>query len=315
MATSTTRLGLRKPDGSPGGDNIDVDQDISGSMDKIDDAVGAHVCTSGTRPTGAQRWDGRIIYETDTRRKYMWQNTLGFWMPLLIGRGNGIGPYLLNNSVDTSGEGINVSASAAAVATWRSRVNTETQPRHTVDVDGVHAWGPGSSTVVDTNLYRSAAGTLKTDGNLIVAGTLTGTTARMGVTLRRVLTNQTLPDNSATTVSWDTEDQDTDNMWASGTPTVITIPAGGTGLWSITFGVVLTASATARSLVYLILSAGTWTGAGAPFRNSFGAGEDACTVSGVIPLTAGNTFTCGAQVDMAGAASMVARLNAYKIGS
>jgi hypothetical protein len=178
MATSTTRLGLRKPDGDPvTGDNIDVDLDISASMDKIDDAVGAHICTSGTRPVGAQRWDGRIIYETDTRRKYMWANALSFWLPILSGRGSGIGPYLLGTSTDTGGEGINLSGSAAATNMWRSRVGSEANNRFTIDADGSMNWGAGGGSAVDTRLYRSAADMLRTadsftvDGNLTVTGT------------------------------------------------------------------------------------------------------------------------------------------------
>jgi hypothetical protein len=44
----------------------------------------------------------------------------------------------------------------------------DTQPRHYVGWNGDHLWGPGGSTVVDTSLYRPAANTLKTDGNLCV---------------------------------------------------------------------------------------------------------------------------------------------------
>src|SRR5262245_7521103 len=36
-------------------------------------------------------------------------------------------------------------------------------------LNGKHSWGPGGSTAPDTNLYRSAAGILKTDGRLDVA--------------------------------------------------------------------------------------------------------------------------------------------------
>jgi hypothetical protein len=180
MATSTTRLGLRKPDGDPvTGDNIDVALDISGSMDKIDDAVGAHICTSGTRPTGGQRWNGRIIKETDTLRMYIWDAGTSFWLPLLNGRGSGVGPYLLGTSTDTGGEGINVSASVANAHILRSRVTTEANPRLTVDADGRMQWGAGGASAPDTNLYRNAANELKTDDAFSVVGnlTVTGTAA------------------------------------------------------------------------------------------------------------------------------------------
>lgn len=131
--------------------------------------------------------------------------------------------------------------------------------------------------------------------------------ARMGCTLRRVA-SQTLPDATNTTVSWDTEDEDTHNLWSSGT--TVTIPAS--GLWAITFGIVASA-ATARSVLFISPSAGSWSGGSAALRNSFGAGEDTCAVSGTIPLSAGDTFTCVANVDMAGASVFFARLSAYRV--
>src|SRR5918994_690085 len=148
MGTSTTRLLLWKPDGLPGGDNINVDTDINNNADKIDDAVGFKVCTSGTRPTGTARWDGRMIYETDTRRQYMWSAALSFWMPMLIGRGNGIGPYQLGLSTDTGGEGINASGATAATDVWRARVGVEANPRHTMRADGRIDWGAGGASAM-----------------------------------------------------------------------------------------------------------------------------------------------------------------------
>lgn len=175
MGTNTTRLLLWKPDGSPGGDNINVDTDISDNADIIDDAVGFKVCTSGTRPTGDQRWDGRHIYETDTRRAYMWQEALGFWMPLLIGRGSGIGPYQLGLSTDTGGEGINVSGASGSTDVWRSRVGTEANNRFVMTTEGSLYWGAGGASAVDTRLYRSAANTLRTEDSLVIDQNLTVT--------------------------------------------------------------------------------------------------------------------------------------------
>src|SRR5215831_3598426 len=40
----------------------------------------------------------------------------------------------------------------------------DAQPAFQFNGDGRHLWGPGGSTVPDTNLYRSAAGVLQTDG-------------------------------------------------------------------------------------------------------------------------------------------------------
>lgn len=62
MATSTTRLGLRKPVGA---DTVQVALDISGSMDTLDTAVD-RICTSSTRPSTV--YVGMRAYETDTNR-------------------------------------------------------------------------------------------------------------------------------------------------------------------------------------------------------------------------------------------------------
>lgn len=69
---------------------------------------------------------------------------LGFWLPNATGVGD------------------------IALLSW---VSGDSQDRFEIYADGKHWWGPGGSTAPDTNLYRSAAGKLKTDGDLIVAGT------------------------------------------------------------------------------------------------------------------------------------------------
>lgn len=62
MATSTTRLGLRKPTTL---DTFDEATDLNAPMDILDQSVGTQVCTSTTRPT-TNLFQGKRIYETDT---------------------------------------------------------------------------------------------------------------------------------------------------------------------------------------------------------------------------------------------------------
>ncbi len=59
-----------------------------------------------------------------------------------------------------------------------ARVSGDTQDRFGVDLNGKHQWGPGGSTPFDTDLYRSGAGALTTDGTLTAAvlGPATGAT-------------------------------------------------------------------------------------------------------------------------------------------
>lgn len=64
MATSTSKLGLRKPATS---DVVSVETDLNQNYDKLDAAVGTYVCTSATRPTTGN-YAGRLIFETDTSR-------------------------------------------------------------------------------------------------------------------------------------------------------------------------------------------------------------------------------------------------------
>lgn len=162
MATQTTKLLLRKPDPDPAtGDFINVATDINNNADIIDAAVGYFICTSGTRPTGSNRWDGRPILETDTRRAYVWNNALTTWIPLLIAR-TADGPYLFGQSTDTSGEGANFRGTTAAANIVRSRVTSDANPRFTIDADGNMNWGPGSA-ALDVRLFRSGTGELSTD--------------------------------------------------------------------------------------------------------------------------------------------------------
>jgi len=159
MATSTTKLGLRKPDPDPTtGDFIDVVTDVNDSMDKLDAAVGTFICTSGTRPVGSLRWDGRDIFETDTRRRYMWSTTVNDWLPILQSRA-AAGPYLLGPSTDTTGEGINGQASGSSVAMWKTRVTGDANSRFMIDAAGTINWGGGPASV-DVSMSRTAANEL-----------------------------------------------------------------------------------------------------------------------------------------------------------
>lgn len=70
MATETPKLKLRKAD-LP--ETVSLELDLRINFDKIDANPGIFVCTSGTRPPDASNWSGRVIYEEDTDRYYMWR--------------------------------------------------------------------------------------------------------------------------------------------------------------------------------------------------------------------------------------------------
>ena len=79
MATSTTRLGLTKPDGT---DLVDIAV-LNTNANKIDAAAGAFVCTSTTRPSTP--YSGQIIYETDTDQSFVWDSATSTWNVLTPG--------------------------------------------------------------------------------------------------------------------------------------------------------------------------------------------------------------------------------------
>ena len=80
MATTTTRLGLTKPDFV---DVVDI-SDLNTNADEIDAAVGFTLCTNATRP--ASPWSGQVIFETDTGSSFVWDGSA--WQPAGGGGGN-----------------------------------------------------------------------------------------------------------------------------------------------------------------------------------------------------------------------------------
>ena len=134
---------------------------------------------------------------------------------------------------------------------------------------------------------------------------------RMGVSLRRAAT-QTLNDAANVTLSWDTQDVDTDNMWAIGTPTVITIPAD--RVWAIAVTTDALAVTTGRGYLELNIVSAAPTG-NIVAHGGIPVGSDRGSVSWTGPLEAGDTFTVVLFMDMA-AASVIsgANLSCYAVG-
>lgn len=76
MATTTTKLGLTKPDGA---DLVDIAV-LNTNADKIDAAVGASIVTSVTRPSSP--YSGQAIYETDSKATSVWVPSISTWQPI-----------------------------------------------------------------------------------------------------------------------------------------------------------------------------------------------------------------------------------------
>jgi len=91
--------------------------------------------------------------------------------------GNPGSAYLLAlEASDTDIEFIGATGVNTSVDVLCTYVSGDTEERYIIHADGSLAWGPGGVTSTDTTLYRSAAGTLKTDGNLSVVGNITDAT-------------------------------------------------------------------------------------------------------------------------------------------
>lgn len=162
MSSTTTRVSLYKP---AGGENVNVTTDIDNNMDKIDTNINFRVAASASaRNAISPFWAGLNVRQTDDGTCWV---------------SNGSAPISASwDQLLTSGTyagAINGSAAATGTMVFNLRVGAEANNRFQVRGDGQVFWGAGGGTAVDTNLYRSAANTLKTDDNFVVAGTATVT--------------------------------------------------------------------------------------------------------------------------------------------
>lgn len=171
---STTRLTLYKSK-SDGSELVNYTQDLGQNWDKVDTAVGYQVVTSSTRP--ATPYPGKPITESDTGYRTLFSNGTSPASASWVEIPNSSATFN-NNLKLASGKQVNINASgstasfaAVNAATTTDalslRVTGDTQDRFLADTDGTLNWGPGNATP-DTNLFRSAANTLRTNDNLTV---------------------------------------------------------------------------------------------------------------------------------------------------
>jgi hypothetical protein len=104
---------------------------------------------------------------------------------------------------DASVSGIGVLSLTTASGNWAfaTRRTTDSVVRAGIDGDGAVWWGPGGSVATDTKLYRSAASTLKTDGQFQAGGKISVVGAGDGLSAQspagnRFLANQLLGTDS-----------------------------------------------------------------------------------------------------------------------
>lgn len=175
MAGTYTSRGNLYKSAADGNDNVNVVSDLSNNMDRIDALLGWRPVTSGTVPASA--FQGAPFYRTDTGKAYI-NSGVGGSAALTLVQIPVAGAHFdsgmtFNGTVVASGANFSSVRTVAASAAYSSRITTDTQDRWYAQADGKNWWGAGGVSTPDTNLYRSAADTLKTDDSLEVGVNLT----------------------------------------------------------------------------------------------------------------------------------------------
>jgi hypothetical protein len=173
---------------SNGSELVNYSQDIGQNLVLIDAAVGFQAVTSSTRP--GSPYSGKPIFQTDTSYSTYFSNgttpASASWVEipnssstfggnLTIASGKQI-----NLGGSTSGAPLAIFTTSTGSNIISSRITGDTSnSRWFVNADGNMNWGAGGGSATDTNLYRSAANTLKTDDvfSALVETTTSGATA------------------------------------------------------------------------------------------------------------------------------------------
>lgn len=166
MSSTTPRVSLYKP---AGGEDINVTTDLNNNLDKIDTNLNFRVVANeAARNAISPHWEGLSVRETDTGRCYVSNGTApisGSWSEIVQANNTTVGEMLFGNLIRNT-------RATAADSGYETRVTGDTFARWYVQAGGTQYWGPGNATF-DTNLYRSAANTLKTDDAFHAVGNLT----------------------------------------------------------------------------------------------------------------------------------------------
>lgn len=120
----------------------------------------------------------------------------------------------------------------------------------------------------------------------------------------RLVTPQTLPDAAFTPVVWDTEDADFGGLITVPSAT-LTIPAGLSGVWSISTFIIAAAAPTGLGFVNIRINGAEV--ARSPFADNVAA------VTMVFPLSPGNTISIDVYRDGAAASTMTGSLFVYRV--
>jgi hypothetical protein len=166
MSTNTARAALVKPATS---EFYDVTI-FNSNADKIDNLLGFTPATSSTRPSTPI--NGQGVLESDTGSAIVSNGSSPASASWNYLHGTG-GPTTVGATGATAALRIQTTSTISGNRCVDFRKSGDANSSFICDFDGKMQWGPGGGTSPDTNLYRSAAATLKTDQNLVVAGNVT----------------------------------------------------------------------------------------------------------------------------------------------
>lgn len=197
MSSTTSRVSLYKP---AGGENVNVTTDLNNNLDKIDTNLSFRVAASATaRNAISPFWAGLNVRDTDSGKLWVSNGSApisGSWDQIV--------------TANTYTTALNVAPAATGTTAINQRAGSDTQNRFQVRGDGQLSWGSGSATT-DTNLYRSAADTLKTDdsfqavGSLQSGGDLISTSGQLQLQNGGTIKKNAVPSSSTTVASTTSE--------------------------------------------------------------------------------------------------------------
>lgn len=162
MSSTTPRVSLYKP---VGGENVNVTTDLNNNWDKIDTNLNFRVVANQTaRNAISPYWAGLGVQQTDNGKLYVSNGSAPIsasWKEIVQTDNEVAGEMLVGNLIRST-------RALSSDSAYETRVTGASFAHWFVKSSGETWWGSGAGTQ-DTNLYRSAANTLKTDDNLIVS--------------------------------------------------------------------------------------------------------------------------------------------------
>lgn len=128
-------------------------------------------------------------------------------------------------------------------------------------VGTANAEGAGTGFARDTHVHDIGNGAIDAaalfaagvvDTTALGAGAVTAPKTTVSYARVRRAANQSLTNNVAADISFDTEDEDVGGWWAPGTPTQLIVPAGSAGVVNVTANVMFEPSSTGRRVLIIV---------------------------------------------------------------